>query len=89
MPEAARKDDKVRCIPGLWTGISTITGGSSNVFTNSKNAVRVDDPDACPATIAQGSSTVFINGKPAARKGDLNTDGCPIIEGSGNVFIGG
>jgi RHS repeat-associated protein len=75
--------------------------GSSNVFINSRNAMRagVDMAAVCNGTlfnhfpipvplIAEGSSTVFINGQPAARLTDKLTCGAHIKTSSNNVFIG-
>lgn len=102
MPAAARKDDTANHVPAAGWSVHKITEGSSNVFTNSKNAARLGDkltdhadsssthfPDDPVPEISKGSSTVFINGKKAARKDDDINCSSKILTGSGNVFIGG
>ena len=64
--------------------------GSKNVFTNLREAARVDDPVVCDSSqIAQGSKLVSINKKPATRKGDKTKCDGVIKDGSPNVMIGG
>lgn len=72
--------------------------GSSNVFVNSRPALRVDDmgihAPCCGPNLwkaVEGSATVFINDKAAHRMGDKDRhcggDG-KLVEGSCNVFVG-
>jgi outer membrane protein OmpA-like peptidoglycan-associated protein len=81
--------------PGTGPAIT----GSTDVFVNSRPAVRVDDQGIHAAccntnmwTANQGSATVFINNKAAHRLGD-KTKHCGgsgnLIEGSDNVMVGG
>ena len=95
MAEAARKT--AASLESGWSS-HVIEDGSSNVYTNSLKAARVDDPVTThtnsPNThsgnkISAGSSKVNINGKAAARKGDAINCGSAINAGSGNVNIGG
>lgn len=98
MPEAARKTDDGGAHDGTWApSPHPITGGSSNVKINGKDAARVDDSVTTHkkgstihsgVTISAGSGTVFINGKAAARKGDSLSCGSTIDTGSSNVSIG-
>lgn len=73
------------------------TGGSSDVFVNSKGVHRVGDswPTHCrpgpvchSSVLAQGSSTVFANGKAVGRIGDAQSCGAKVAQGSSNVFSG-
>lgn len=105
MPEQGRLGDKARC-PADGHGCLSCahdvrgpaTAGSSDVYVNDMNALRVDDPgvhaSCCgPNTwkAAKGSSNVYFNGKKAHRKGD-QTKHCggngELIEGSSDVFVG-
>lgn len=64
--------------------------GSKNVFTNLREAARVDDPVICDSSqIAQGSKLISINLKPAARRGDKTKCDGKIEDGSPNVLMGG
>jgi uncharacterized Zn-binding protein involved in type VI secretion len=76
------------------------TGGSSDVYVNSKPLMRVDDEYAphgcstCPEPahgrkLAQGSGSVYVNGRPAGRAGDEIDCGGQAEDGSENVWIGG
>ena len=99
MPAVARFGDPTTT-GHACDGVTTVVGGSSNVFCNGKRVERKGDPtaphtilagDICvphSAVINVGSSTVFVNGIPCARVGD-STDGGPIIGGSSNLFAGG
>jgi len=50
---------------------TSYTGGSSNVFVNSKNAIRANqDKTSCGDPAVEGSANVFINGKPVHRRND-------------------
>ena len=68
--------------------------GSSNVFVNGKEAVRVGDavtphgigPHASPV-MSEGSSTVFVNGIALCRAGDAASCG-HNASGSDNVIAG-
>lgn len=69
--------------------------GSSNVFVNGKNIVRIGDKVASHGVsnhsavrMVQGSSTVFCNGKPVCRRGHIASCGHQAT-GSSNVFLGG
>lgn len=81
---------------GCWPPRPSITG-SSDVFTNGLNTVRVSDgylvhccKYAChPGQLAQGSSSVFVNGLPIGRIGDAVNCGSVAAQGSMNVFAGG
>ena len=99
MPAVARIGDSTST-GHPCTGVTTITGPSSNVFANSKGVERKGDPTVVHTilvgtvcvphveTIKAGSSSVFVNGIPCARVGDA-CDAGAIISGSGNVFAGG
>jgi uncharacterized Zn-binding protein involved in type VI secretion len=93
--QAARKQDLSSghsCFPPR-----PIVEGSSNVFTNSRPAVRKGDlvdihncgNSAHKGNIAKGSATVYINSKQAARVKDPITCGDVVMTGSTNVYIGG
>jgi uncharacterized Zn-binding protein involved in type VI secretion len=76
------------------TAGGVIAGGSPDVLTNGKGAVRVGDPVAyhgrsphSSPVMATGSTTVFINGKPACKAGDVATCGHQA-GGSTDVEIG-
>lgn len=98
MPAVARIGDSTTT-GHACTGVTTITGPSSNVFANGKGVERKGDPtvvhtilvgDVCvphAETIKAGSSSVFVNGIPCARVGDA-CDAGAIISGSSNVFAG-
>ena len=74
--------------------------GSSDVFVNTRPAVRQGDintvhdfplGDICPVhvgAVRSGSSSVFINGKGAGRVGDGLIACTSIAQGSTNVFVG-
>ncbi|HDM8166668.1 PAAR domain-containing protein [Vibrio harveyi] len=75
------------------------TGGSADVFINSKPAHCQGDAwashcktvkpyDCHGASTAGGSSSVFVNGKALARVGDSVSCGSSIASGSGDVFTG-
>ena len=80
--------------------VSSIAGGSGDVFANGIGVLRVGDPSEVheileggicvphTAAIAGGSATVFVNGIPCARIGDP-IDAGAITGGSPNVFAGG
>lgn len=99
MPAIARDGDDFSTGHGC-TGVSQVTGGSSNVFINGIPCERLGDPtvshtvpsgESCVphvSSISSGSSTVFVNGIAVARVGD-SCDAGSIIEGSPNVFAGG
>lgn len=95
--------------PLTRVGIDTATGhgsfppnlvasGSDNVFTNSYQTARLNDPmvpHSSPSpspphggNIGTGSGTVYINSLPACRIGDAVTCGEAIAQGSGNVICG-
>ncbi|KJM55628.1 hypothetical protein B5M10_03925 [Pluralibacter gergoviae] len=74
----------------------TLKEGSSNVFINSRRAIRAhlstgecEEHSGSPQRVAEGSSKVYINNYPAARVGDLLTCSAEITQGSRNVLIGG
>ena len=84
---AARLLDIHACpIPGHVP--NPIVQGSPDVYTNSRNAARVTDKEACGSAILSGSAGVFINGLAATRLTDPTTHGGKIVTGSFNVFIG-
>lgn len=69
--------------------------GSSNVFVNGKNAVRIGDrvenhgkSPHNAAKMIQGSSTVFCNGKPICFTGCISSCSHKTT-GSSNVLVGG
>jgi uncharacterized Zn-binding protein involved in type VI secretion len=75
-----------------FTVSGSFTSGSTNVFCNSRPAVRQGDSGshvACPGPntfiASVGSPTVFINSKMAMRGGDLTTH-CGLSPG--NVLQG-
>lgn len=106
MAGAARLGDKAQvpldahgCLACPHPAIGPAIAGSTDVNTNRRPAIRLDDPGlhaACCGTntwkAMQGSQTVFINSKPAVRMGD-QTQHCGgigrMVEGSQNVIIGG
>jgi hypothetical protein len=47
--------------------------GSSNVFANNENTVRVGDQTACGDAAAEGSPNVFANNIPVHRQSDATT----------------
>lgn len=65
---------------------------SSNVFTNSKQAVRLDDIGStnCPCNanfkITSGAGNVYINSKKAIKVGDSTQ--CTTCGGAGNITSG-
>ncbi|NOT85821.1 MAG: hypothetical protein HOP02_13810, partial [Methylococcaceae bacterium] len=77
------------------TTTGTITTGSFNVFTNTRNSAHVQrsivacSKDYPVQMVAEGSTNVFINNCAAARIDDSITCGAKISSGSENVFIGG
>ncbi|MNB89372.1 PAAR motif protein [compost metagenome] len=82
---------------GTITG-TIVSGCSTNVFINGKNAAVVgaltNESDNCDSgqtgTISIGSSNVFVNGKALARNGDSITphNGTAFISsGSSDVFV--
>jgi uncharacterized Zn-binding protein involved in type VI secretion len=73
----------------LGFGSDLILKGSHDVFTNKKDAARVDDPTKAGDQIAQGSDSVSINKKPASRAGDKTKKQNIIVDASDNVWIGG
>ena len=88
MPAACRVGDNHECG-------AVDTGGSPNVFINTRAAHRVSDADSHSGTQDEGSPNVFINNLAQARVGDKNI-GEPIppfhppngeATGSPNVFI--
>jgi uncharacterized Zn-binding protein involved in type VI secretion len=105
VPEASRLGDKAQnqldahgCPACPHPTIGPAIAGSPNVLTNSRPAIRLNDPGihaACCGTntwkALRGSATVFINNKAAVRKGDA-TQHCggigKMVEGSPNVIIG-
>ena len=70
----------------------TLRSGSSNVFVNSHQAVRIGDTveghgDHGTNSMKTGSHTVFVNNKPVSRAGDIAQ--CDdTATGSSNVFAG-
>ena len=80
--------------------VSTVIGGSPNVFVNGRAVIRRTDQVAphtilsgivCvphAAVVNAGSTTVFVNGIPIARVGD-SADAGVITSGSLDVFAGG
>ena len=111
-PAATRLGDKAEskghvhwCYPCTHGAKHDVVGpfvmGSPNVMTNSRPAIRQDDPGmhmiCCFTNMYKAvgcSATVFIDGKGAVRKGD-QTQHCEpqtfmgeVIDGSGDVFIG-
>lgn len=105
MPRAARVGDigwvpadshGKNCCPHSAQGPAT--RGSSDVFINGKEALRVGDPGihaaCCGANdwkVAQGAPGVYLNDIAVARIGDPTTHcGGPgiLISGSANVIIG-
>jgi uncharacterized Zn-binding protein involved in type VI secretion len=98
MPAVARDMDPYSTGHGC-TGVSSVTGPSTDVFVNGKGCERRGDPSV-PHTvpggsgcvvhtvnISSGSSTVFVNGRPCARVTD-SIDAGQIIGGSPDVFAG-
>jgi uncharacterized Zn-binding protein involved in type VI secretion len=73
----------------LGVGSDLILKGSPDVFTNKKDAARVDDPTKAGDQIAQGSDSVSINKKPASRAGDKTKKQNIIVDASDNVWFGG
>ncbi|APR87481.1 hypothetical protein A7982_12830 [Minicystis rosea] len=78
----------------IGEGYSDVAGhiveGSEDVFTNLRNAARVDDEVDCDdSTIAMGSDCVTIDQKPAARRNDPTKCGGSIADGSHDVIMGG
>jgi uncharacterized Zn-binding protein involved in type VI secretion len=74
----------------------TLKTGSSNVFINSRAAIRAhlstgecSEHSGSQQRVAEGSAKVYINNYPAARTGDRLTCNAEISKGSHNVFIGG
>ena len=99
MPPAVARIGDSTSTGHACTGVTTITGPSSNVFANGKGVERKGDPTVVHTilvgsncvphaeTIKAGSSSVFVNGIPCARVGDA-CDAGAIISGSSNVFAG-
>lgn len=105
MPAAGRMGDRSRvpedahgCSACPHTAEGPATGGSANVFVNSRPALRVGDAGThaacCGANIWEavgGAPGVVINERPAHRRGDaVNHCGGvgELIEGSDNVIFG-
>lgn len=104
MPAVARSSGEDDVLSRTGTGINcasplqTTTGtGSSTVFINGIQVVKIDDPVAPHAFLGCGpdtsvlttsSTTVFANGKGIGRIGDQYTNDNTIISGSSNVFCG-
>ncbi|WP_353619393.1 PAAR domain-containing protein [Ochrobactrum sp. SFR4] len=74
--------------------------GSTNVWINGLEALRVDDHfeshgcTSCPKlaharALANGSPNVYINGKRAGRLNDPIDCGGAVVTGSANVYING
>ncbi|MBW6424858.1 PAAR domain-containing protein [Rhizobium sp. XQZ8] len=98
MPQAHRKAE-IGSAHSCHFPPTPATGGSRDVYVNSRQLMRVGDayvPHGCPTCpqsahgrkLAAGSGTVFINGRPAGRVGDAIDCGGNAQTGSGNVFIG-
>ena len=96
MPSVVRFGDRALTGHGCST-VTSVIGGSRNVFVNGRPVERLGDPTA-PHTIPSGfycvphtsaifggSRTVYVNGRPIARVGD-RCDFGRIISGSSNVF---
>ena len=70
----------------------TLRSGSSNVFVNNHQAVRIGDTveghgDHGTNSMSTGSGTVFVNGIPVSRAGDIAQ--CrDTATGSPNVLAG-
>lgn len=65
--------------------------GSSNVFTNNDQTVKVGDTCACGDPAVQGSPNVFVNNQPIHRQGDATGGHGTWVPnaaetGSSNVF---
>lgn len=98
MPAVARQNDSFST-GHPCTGVSALTGPSSDVFVNGRGVERRGDPSVTHTIkigkrcvphvvpITGGSSTVFVNGRPIARVND-SIDRGAIISGSGDVFAG-
>lgn len=98
MPSAHRQDD-IGSGHACHFPPSQATGGSPDVYVNSRPLMRVGDayaPHGCPScpepshgrSLATGSGSVFVNGKPAGRIGDAIDCGGQAADGSRNVEIG-
>lgn len=52
----------VHCDPSPSCHPGTAASGSSTVFCNGRQLMRIGDPVDCGSTVAQGSSNVFAGG---------------------------